>query len=421
MIIRLTDNLNIETEMPVKTVIRFRYSWKINGHAELQLEGYVDRNSRWSISDLYDSRFRLFQGHDEEEQTILCGVISRIETKTEGSLEHVTLNVLSASCQLDRKLSSSSFQNPEKTYGEIIRAATELEGGSIIRNRESDKETGMPVFRYQETVWQFAGRLADRLGICIIPDVMTGRPNFWFGMRKGKAVMDLSEEQYTMDIFPIGKTRGIRYQTEGRKPLNIGDTVSYLKQTLTITGVEGNYEHGELIFKYVMEDIRNRRASRGRHTLPAGLGLWGTVKEAKGETLKIALDIDDNEETGDYFYPWQPETGNSLYAMPEPGAVVLLYFYDAEQTQGVVTHCLNKEKESPYKDRYMETADGNRIQVWEDEVGLIKGDAHSLTIGGSSISADTQKKMEISAEGSVFLRGRKIVVKTPEEIIISQG
>lgn len=421
MIIRLASHLNMETEIPIKNVTSFSYVWKTDCHAVLRMEGYMDRTSKWNFCQSYASQIKLWLDQEGEQQTLFFGNVDHIATKTEGNLEYVTITVLSASCLLDRRLSSSSHQNVLKTYGEIVREEAESEGGRIIRNKESDKEIGTPVIRYRETAWEFAGRLAKRTGTCIIPDVITGRPNFWFGMRKGKEVAALSENQYTMDIVPIGKRTGIRYQTEGRFPYSIGDTVSYLKKKLTVTGIEGCFEHGDLVFKYCMEDMRSRIPAASNDSQMAGLGLWGTVMQVKGESLKLALDIDDNQDTGDYFYPWQPETGNALYAMPETGAKALLYFYDAEQKNGAVIHCFSKEETSPYKNRSLDIADGNRIHLWENEVSVEKGEKHCLSIGGSSISATTKKRMELSAEGSVFIRGRKIVIDSPEELIISQA
>ena len=40
----------------------------------------------------------------------------------------------------------------------------------------------MPVIQYEETTWEFV----NRLGVPIIPDIETGKPNLWFGMRNGK-------------------------------------------------------------------------------------------------------------------------------------------------------------------------------------------------------------------------------------------
>lgn len=419
MIINLADNLKMETEIPIKMVIRFIYSWRTDSHAVLHMEGYLDRSSKWNFCQSYDSQIRIWLNQNEEQKTLFFGNIAQIETKTEGNLEHITLKVLSASCLLDQKRSSRSFQNVLKTFGEIVREAAVSEGGQIIRNKAADKAIETPVIRYNETVWQFAQRLAIRLGTCIIPDVITGQPNFWFGMRKGKNVSAIHENQFIMDLYPIGKRTGISYQTEGRAAYSIGDTVSFSKQTLTITQIEGRYEHGELVFQYVMEDMRSN--NQQDYPSMAGMGLWGTVREVKGESLRLALDIDANKDTGDYFYPWQPETGNSLYAMPEPGAKALLYFYDAYQKNGAVIHCLTKEESSPCQNRSMNSIDGNQIHLWENEISVKKGKKHTLAVGGGGISAKTKKRLEISAEGSVFLRGRKIAIKTPEELVISQA
>lgn len=421
MVKKLTDNLYIETVIPIKSVISFCYSWKADCHAILKMDGYIDRSTSWNCFQSYDSQIRLWLDQNGEERTIFFGNVLQIKTKMEGNLEQFSVEVLSASCLLDCLISSSSFQNIEKTYGEIVREAVESEGGHVIRNRQSDQPIGVPIIRYDETVWGFAKRLANRLGTFVIPDVVTGRPNFWFGMRKGKDVLALSEEEYTMDINPIGNSIGVRYRVQGKIPYSIGDTMSYINQKLTIIAVEGLYEHGELVFKYVMEDISDRYTVRQENFHTAGLGLWGTVQEVKGELLKITLDIDNNKNTGDYFYPWQPETGNSLYAMPEPGAKVLLYFYDVELKKGAVIHCLNKEEQHHYKDRSMNIADGNQIHIWREEVSLNKGKKHNLTVGDNSISARTQKKIEITAAGLVFLRGKKVRLDTPEEVNISQA
>ena len=421
MTIKLADDLGLETGLPIKDVLRFRYSWKTDCHAVLYMEGYIHRGDITDLRYTYDSRLRLWMIREGEQQTLFFGVIVHIAIKMEGSLRYITLKAMSASCLLDRKLSSCSFQNVEKTYGEIVREAAESEGGRVIRDRKADRAIGTPVIRYEETVWQFARRLAGRSGTCILPDVTTGRPDFWFGMRKGRVVPAPPEEQYTVDITPIGKGKGIRYQTEGRIRYRLGDIVSYLDRPLTITEIKGCYERGEMVFQYGMEEQGSRRIGQLESPHRAGLGLWGIVREVKGEMLKIALDIDDGKETGDYLYPWQPETGNALYAMPEPGARVLLYFYDAEQKNGAVIHCMNKETQVSYKDRALDIADGNQLRLWKDEVRLDRGGGHSLSVGDECIAARTKLGVEISAGGYVFLRGRKIRMTTPEELVISQA
>lgn len=421
MVKKLADHLFIETNIPLKNIVSFWLSWKTDCHAVLNMEGYMDRSSNWNQSQLYDSRIKLWLENNGQEQIVFWGSVVMFETRIEGGQEYFILKLISGSWMLDQKITSRSYQNVEKTYGEIVRDSAESEEGQVIRDQEIDKEIGKPVIRYEETVWQFACRLASQLGTCIIPDVVTGQPNFWFGMRKGQKVSLSLDEHFTIDMFPARNRGEMRYQIEDRTPYKIGDTVLYLNQKLTITEVEGCFERGELIFKYTIEDMAVRQANKCQNASNAGLGLWGTIQEVKGELIKIALDIDGDDSLSEYFYRWQPETGNSLYAMPEPGARALLYFYHSNQSDGAVIHCLNKEMQNcNYKDRSLYINDGNQINLWKNEIGLFKGTEHSLTVEDRHISVITQKGIELSG-GAVFLRGKRILLKSPETINISQA
>lgn len=420
MVKKLADHLFMETGLPLKQIESFWFSWKTDCHGILHMRGYMDRSSRWIPGQLYESQIKLWQEQNGQEQIIFCGSIIQFETWLEGGYESFTLKVISGSWMLDQKIASRSFQNVEQTYGEIVRDCAESEGGHVIRNKKTDKGTGKPVIRYEETVWQFACRLASQSGTCIIPDIVTGRPNIWFGMRKGQKVSLSPEHSYTVDLFPAGNPGRKRYQAEDRAPFKIGDTVSCLNQELVITEVRGCFERGEMMFQYTMEDMAVRPANKCPDASNAGLGLWGTVREVKGELLKIALDLDGGDATGEYFYRWQPETGNSLYAMPEPGARALLHFYHENLKDGAVIHCMNKEMENrDYKNRSLDIHDGNQIHLWKNEIGILKGTAHSVTLAEGHVSVMTQKGIELSG-GAIFLRGKRIRLKSPETINISQ-
>lgn len=382
MVKKLTDSLFMETNIPFKNIKSFWFSWKTDCHAILNMEGYMDRSCKWNQTQLYESQIKLWMENNGHEQVIFWGSVVMFETRLEGGYEYFILKVMSGSWMLDQKISSRSFQNIKKTYGEIVRDSAETEGGHVIRNQETDKAIGKPVIRYEETAWQFANRLASQLGTCVIPDVVTGRPNFWFGMRKGQNVSPSFEEQFTIDMFPAKNRGEMRYQ---------------------------------------IEDMTVRQANKCQNASNAGLGLWETVQEVKGELIKIALDIDGDDSISEYFYRWQPETGNSLYAMPEQGARALLYFYHSNQSDGAVIHCLNKEIQNcNYKDRSMHINDGNQIHLWRNEIGMFKGTAHSLTVEDHHISVITQKGIELSG-GAIFLRGKRILLKSPESINISQA
>ena len=126
------------------------------------------------------------------------------------------LEALSASCLLDVEVKNKSFQAVEKTYGEMIKEMVSEHGSQVIRNRDSDRVIGYPVFCLNETLWQFVNRMGKKIGAYVIPDLETGKPNLWFGMRKGKRISSFTENDFIMQINPLENDDRIVFQVKDR-------------------------------------------------------------------------------------------------------------------------------------------------------------------------------------------------------------
>lgn len=421
MEIKLTENIIIEMNLPIKGVESFRYSWKPDCHGRLHLTGYMDMGTPWNAGTCYDSYVKLWRFIDEKAQILFQGCITGMEIKNIGQLKQVFLEVTSASCLLDRKNSIGSFQNCKMTYGEVVRQAVQNEGGQVIRNRESDKEIGYPLIRNEETVWQFAGRMAKQLNTSIIPDIETGEPNLWFGMRKGQKIESFPENECRIILHPRGGKAGILIQVNSDFYYKIGDSMTYMGQKMVITVVEGQFRHGELVFLYTLTDMAIRE--KPIRNYPAGLGYWGTIVDVKAESVRLALDIDCGEDTGEYYFPWNPVTGNFLYALPEKGAKALLRFNKENFQDGEVIHCLNQQSKNKcnYRSRAFNVQNGNTITMFEETVGFLRGENHMLALKDHSISAETVNKLEISAKSKILLEAAHILIEAPNELTIYQG
>lgn len=419
----LAGNLKLETSLPLLEVTKFRFHWRPGCHAQLELEGYLNTSVPWGPEQSGASRLKLWLEKDEAKQVIYHGLVEEAEIRHVGGTSRVTARAVSATSQLDRHPVSRSFQDPSKTYGEIVKQAVQAEGGEVIRNRETDKETGSPVIQYEETTWEFAKRQGRRFGIPVIPDIETGEPNLWFGMRNGKEVPQLSETQCGIRLRPMGKQRGMLLKAEGRDFYKIGDRMTFLGQKTVIAGVEGRYDHGELTFIYTLKDTAEKNHNQELGCHPAGLGLWGTVSEVKEDRIKLALDLDDGEETGEYFYPWYPDTGNGIYAMPEKGAKALLYFFGADEQDGAVIHCMNRKSEPDrqYENRAFNLADGNSVRLTSETIDILRGGDHEFALNDGAVSAGTSGELKIRAEGKVRLKAKHITIEASDEINICQG
>lgn len=416
MEINLAENLKLDSDIPFINVQTFQFLWAPNCHATLRLMGHVNRKSGYRFNQLYDSKIRIWLEKGDRTQMLYQGYLIRVDRKVEGYTEKVTLEASSASIKFDRQLNNRSFQNVKKTYADVVEQVTTGGGGQVISEVETDRKLNKPVIQYEETDWIFMRRLSSHLGTCIIPDIETGKPNLWFGIRKGERIPFLSEDQYDMKIG-----YGISFEVESREYYKIGDWARYMGQEVTIFEVSAIFEYGELTFSYLLRDNMNYNIIYQNQF--AGLGLKGIIQEVKEEYVKIALDIDQGISTGDYFYRWYPETGNAFYAMPESGARAILNFCSQDERDGFILQCLPTRRKEVLtcQERHCNIEDGNSIELYENNLKFSKERNHNLSLGDGSISFRTVKALRMSAEGRIKLKAKQIRINTPDELNIYQG
>lgn len=423
MILELTDEVRMESDIPIRQVEWFRFFWKPCSHAVFRAEGVWDKAGGHGTEQYDESSLKVWQVKNNESRILFHGYIRSMELRYHGQSSRVMLEAVSASERLDRRIGNRSFQNTGRTYGEIVREVMERTGGSVISNPKQDKKIESPVFCCGETGWHFTNRMAKRIGSLVIPDIETGRPNLWFGMREGKEIPCFLKTDYHVEVSALGKGRRIRLGAEDRNFYQTGDYMTWMGRKMTIVEVEGRLEHGELTFSYVLEDQAGFRPDSHEEGHPAGRGFWGNVRKVKGEMVKLALDMDGGEETGDSYYPWYPETGNVLYATPEEGARAFLCFFEEGEREGAVIYTRNpkQKEERDYKERELHIKGGNKVCLGKRDVKFCRGRKHRLSLGDGSLTFDTSKRLRIMANGKIRMKARQIIIDTPDEVNICQG
>lgn len=422
MKIKLAERLYLETEIPVYQVEYFIFSWKPFEHAKLKLRGYLGAHISWNQEVLEHASIQLSVEQEGKIQVIYHGYVTAMNLETIGKFFSFELEALSASCLLDVEVKNKSFQAVEKTYGEMIKEMVSEHGSQVIRNRDSDRMIGYPVFCLNETLWQFINRMGKKIGVYVIPDLETGKPNLWFGMRKGKRISSFTENDFSMQINPLENDDRIVFQVKDRNFYKIGDGTSYLGENVTITEVQGCFEHGELVFTYGLENKTACKSCKQGIEMAAGQGFWGTVKAVNNEQIKLALEIDHGEETGDYYFPWCPETGNVFYAVPEIGAKALLCFFDAGQEHGMVIHCMNREHKTNkgVENKVLKTKEDDLIQLEKKRVYFSQNDQNLLEVYDHDIFAGSENNLSILAKKKIKIKAKRINISAPEEIKLCQ-
>lgn len=423
MKVNITDSLKIESEIPFAFVEEFHFEWEPNRHALFCLKGYMDLGARYEAKKAYGSKVKVWLEKGEKDQILFFGYLLRAEVFADGNTKQVQLQAVSGSCRLDQQEKSQSFQNVGESYAQIIKRVAENDGGKVICMAGTEKEIGRPIIRYEETAWELGKRLASHLGTCVLADIGTGGKKIWFGLRAGREISDFSEDEFTIERRRNVHTGKIEtsYEVESRKFYKVGDKAVFCGRETVIWKVEASFTRRELIFRYMLrEKYGCEMIYQDKFT---GLGLSGTVLQTKQEQVRIALDIDGGESTGGYFYNYYPETGNALYAMPEVGVRILLYFGSRDEREGFAVHCMLDELdwERNYKNRFNFTKEGNSMQLNMGSIHFSHCKKGYLTLQNNFAGVDSSGKVSISAKNGVKMEAGDIVVVTPDELSVCQG
>lgn len=423
MELNINHELRIESKIPFQSVKDFSFEWKPNQHTTLEINGYIDQNITYGKESFYDSKIRIWKEQDKE--TIFCGYITNVSEEKTGSFIEVHIIAQSASCKLDQKTEKRSFQAVEKTYAQIVREAVQQDGGQIICTEGNNSPIGKPLIQYNETAWEFSKRLASCLTTCIVADIISGEPALWFGMRNGNTIPPLPEDEYTINIVRAphgdGSQTETEYQAESREFYKLGDKTVFCGRKLIICGVSANFQHGELIFRYLLKNKVICKKIYQENLI--GLGLSGTVVDVRQEQIKVALDIDGGKSTGDYFYNWYPETGNALYAMPEIGARVEVCFGSWDERNGFGINCFfnNFDKNNFYIHRYFDVTKEYSIQLLDNIIRILKEWQNCISLYDDYITIIHNKNINILAEKNIQIEASNINIKTIDELNFYHG
>lgn len=169
------------------------------------------------------------------------------------------------------------------------------------------------------------GMDADDTGKEKKPDAVEGE--------KGKKAQESSFQELNYTTVAV-KTK--RYIPLGKRII-IDDS------ELAVTHIEAYTEKEEIFYEYILRWPDAITARYEDNPALAGVSLIGTIKECIGNTVSIALEIDEDDgyEDGkkDYFFTYAIES-KDYYCMPVAGAKVHLYFQTGKEWDAIAVHSL---------------------------------------------------------------------------------
>lgn|GEM_PF-3343204 len=401
------EQIEVVINLPFVQVHDFVITEAVNEHAKISLCLLIDRNvTEYALYHLlYDELVQIFAMIHEKRTALFIGYITNYETTEQNGVTYLELEAYSATIKTDMVKRRRSFQSVHNTYAEVVKDVMLSEDCSVLA--VDGKETAICVSRiqYDETSWEFIKRLAGYLGTLIVSNSISEKPMISFGCVQGKTFHAGTIEQFQWRQ----KEDGISYRIHSYDIYRIGDRIEWSGIQYTVVQKCGYLKRGLLEFDYVLAERKSCYLKRTDNTALKGLSLEGLVLSIKNQYLSLHLDIDKYQEAEQAFpYPYVPITGNIMYAMPEIGSKVALYFPDSKEEGAFIrTAFLEKKQDYPHDQiKCMNIPGGNGMVMEPENFGFFTGSKnemeHSFFLENETgLSLNARKEIYIEAGGNI--------------------
>lgn len=296
---------------------------------------------------------------------------------------------------------------------------------------EEEREIEKPIIQYKETDWEFCQRIAGQFFTIIIPEITGNYPQIALGM--------IDSRQYIIDCCDFYKSyqdyEGYRkkrqfskcnqedittYEIIIRDNYGLGDKVLFRNHQMFILSKCLYVKNNLVEIKYILGKKKAMAILPYYNHSLCGLSLTGTVQWASREKIKIFLDIDNGREIFQkqlYAFDYAPVSGNLMYAIPEIGTRVQLYFSNEQEESGIVIESSSENILYPEATNIIfETKEHKRLKFTPE---LMSFRSLSVQMGiqlsdylGTNIFTD--KKINISSKGNICIQtDGEVICKTP--------
>ncbi len=300
---------------------------------------------------------------------------------------------------------------------------------------------------YIETDWEFLKRLASRFNTGLVPAATFDKPKFHFGVPAGSAKGKLEDYHYTTRkkladylVYTENGNEGmgehdfLYYEVESDKVLQIGDHVTFNKQTLYIYEANTTMKDGLLKHYYTLSTINGMKKSELFNTTISGLSLEGKVLEVAKDHIKVHLAIDDKQDKGKahwflYSTGYTAEGHSGWDCMPEINDFVHIYFPSHREEEAIASTSVRKNLDTTATNKlddpstkYYRTAFGKEIKLSPTEILITAqdGDIFIRLNEASGIEIYSKKEIKLISEADITVNASKKILLSAEEEISLQ-
>lgn len=425
------QSIYIELPYPVVQIIDVKKQEGLNQHACLQITAVIeDEKAEEYVFQMVEGQ-KIKAGFDNENNSVFfAGYIEAVSVFYDRGQAMLSLIASSFTKKWDIVKRKRSFQDLDLTYEAIInQVLSGFEKASWISKAETTKKIGGLILQYEETDWEFLCRLASHFNTFLMVDPSNERGQVFFGLpeiNRGNIVegndytisQDIqryqSYTQNTLQEFMIQDNLG--WNVSGRTSYQLGEQVYWKQVACQVTGLSMETKESEIWYIHHLERTAGVKTQRYGNQKISGLSLPATIKERKGNCLRVHFLIDDNYTKGNHAYFTFAIETTSWYCLPEEGSLVHIYFQNWDEASAIAIHGMRTTGISgSSKSTGSVSAKG---AVSDKSFSTSDGKAMKFTETGISFESDENQAsvITLSKDGSLNLNGKNIVISSPDKI-----
>lgn len=448
------QDIQIDFLCDIDQVSELSFSSGYGDHSVAYVKGIIDEKKRSEMLRGVNEETP-FAIRKNDGKVLFAGFVSDIKFAKEDGLFTFQLTAKGATAKMDVLKRSRTFFKKGITYKQIIDGVVRTyPGASFVSSVNLDRATDFPIIQYKETDWEFIARLASMFGAVLRPVETSNTPKFEIGCIQKKVMADVTVHEDVMERdlencekdfyarslnFSVEESSKSESQAvesnsfgESLQSVEYPNVLDYTTKMftlkdyypsgtflrvngaeMTVSYVEGYLDKGALCFDYVARLSDGIRTIYHDNEELAGASLTGTVKQRKGNTISLNLDIDQDDgiagDGEDYFFAYAIET-KGYYCMPVEGAKVHLYFPTAKEWEAIAVHSLrdgDSESTSDPSNRSLSNTTGAAIKMTPDGITMTSDKTPSVSV-------------KLGADGSLEITATDITI-CGEDVSIGQG
>ena len=427
------------------SVLTYEGLQQINEHGYVKISGRIQRSQR--EANIHKAETETWvqvvvSDGQETEETLFYGILTglSIQPDIEGDIMELFLHT--GSKKMDYVRHKRSFQRPGYSYKEIAECCIDgyRQAGMIMMEGKGCLVDGFTM-QYEETDWEFLKRLASRLHTVLVPSCKVPGEKFFWGIADKKGKGKLDTENYVIcqknekDIFLINEgysrqTDNFYYLVESMETFELGDCIQFQGSLQCIWRIETILKGNELWHTYYLKKKEAILVPQIYQKEIIGLSLLGRIKGVRDEQVQVALDDDENKDSGVNWFPfstvYSSPDGAGWYCMPEPGDAVHLYFPTEDEADAYVTSAYQEDRGRGVRInpecKIWRNREGKEIRLTSDKVLITNNRGMSIELfdqqgiriqSNASITVDADNDiniqsscagLELAASGKIELR-----------------